>query len=226
MLTTIRVRPHVLTLLSMETSYAVKWREPNGSMHVGRLALGPKALRLEGREVDGPRVDLEIGYEEIQGLRIEGSAADRLDDRPVLVVDRADGSYSVTSTVMSAGILQELVGRLASLRLTPPRRAAVVLPLKDGAIERVRELVAQGPPFDPVETSLTRHQLLLTPQEAIFIFEAGTDEGLSDLLSQLDVWAAAATWRELVAGPPRLAEVAYGWERPEPRVEPKVGLGL
>jgi hypothetical protein len=210
----------------MKTSYAVKWREPDGSTHVGRLALGPRELRLEGRTSGGTAVDLEIGYEEIQGLRIKRSAADRLDDRPALVVDRADGSYSVTSTAMGAGILQELVGRLASLRLAPPRRATIVLPLKDGALERVREFVEQGPPFDPAETPLTRHQLLLTPQEAIFIFEVGTDEGLSDLLSQLDVWAAAVAWRDLVAGPPRLAEVAYDWERPEPRVVPNVGLGL
>jgi hypothetical protein len=210
----------------METSYAVKWREPDGSTHIGRLELGPRALRLEARTAGGTAVEREIGYEEIQGLRIGRSEADRLDDHPALVVDRADGSYSVTSTFLGAGILQELVRRMSSLSLAPPRRATVVLPLKNGAIERVGELVAHGPPFDPAKTSLTRHQLLLTPQEAIFIFEVGTDEGLSDLLSQLDVWAAAVAWRDLVAGPPRLAEVAYDWERPEPRVVPNVGLGL
>jgi hypothetical protein len=210
----------------MNTTYAVKWREPDGSTYVGRLALGPRALWLEGRASDGPVVDRHIGYEEVQGLRIAHKGADRLDDRPALVVDRADGPYLVTSTAMGAGILQELVDRLASLRLAAARRATVVLPLKEGALERVRELVAQGPPFDPATTSLTRHQLLLTSEEAIFVFEADTDEGLTALLSQLDVWAAAVAWRDVVAGPPRLAEVAYAWERPEPRVVPKVGLGL
>ena len=47
------------------------------------------------------------------------------------------------------------------------------MPLKEGAIERAPELVSQGPPFDPAETPLTRHELLLTPWEAIFVFEAG-----------------------------------------------------
>jgi len=210
----------------MNTTYAVKWREPDGSTYVGRLALGPRALRLEGRASGGPVVDRQIGYEELQGLRIAHKGADRLDDRPALVVDRAGGSYLVTSTAMSAGILQELVDRLAGLRLAAPRRATVVVPLKEGALDRVRDLVAHGPPFDPANTFLTRHQLLLTPEEAIFVFEADTDEGLTALLGQLDVWAAAVAWRDLVAGPPRLADVAYAWERPEPRVVPKVGLGL
>jgi hypothetical protein len=183
-------------------------------------------LRLEGREPDGPVVDRQIGYEEVQGLRVSSHGPDRLDGQPTLVVERADGPYLVTSAGMGAGIVQELVDRLAELRLATPRRATVVVPLKAGAIERVRELVAKGPPFDPVETALTRHKLLLTPQEAIFVFETQTDTGLAALLSQFDIWAAAVAWHDLVEGSPRLAEVAYAWERPEPRVVPAVGLGF
>jgi hypothetical protein len=210
----------------VKTTYAVKWREPDGRTYVGRLALGAHTLRFEGRGPDGPAVDRQIGYEEVRGLRLGSHGADRLDGRPALVVDRAEGPWLVTSAGMGAGIVQELVDRLAGLRLAAPRRATVVLPLREGAVDRVRELVAQGPPFDPAETALTRHQLLLTPQEAIFVFEAETEQGLSALLGQLDVWAAAVAWRDLIGGPPRLAEVAYAWERPEPRVVPAVGLGL
>jgi hypothetical protein len=210
----------------VKTTYAVKWREPDGQTYVGRLALGPRTLRLEGRGPDGPGVDRQIGYEEVQGLRLGSHGADRLDGRPALVVDRADGPYLVTGAGMSAGIVQELVDRLAGLRLAAPRRATVLVPLKEGAVDRVRELVAHGPPFDPAETALTRHQLLLTPQEAIFVFEAKTEDGLAALLGQLDIWAAAVAWRDLVGGPPRLAEIAYAWERPEPQVVPVVGLGL
>ena len=64
---------------------------------------------------------------------------------------------------------------------------------------------------------------MLTPREAIFVFEAETEDGLRLLLSQLDIWAAAAAWGELVAGPPRLADVAYAWERPEPYVAAGIG---
>ena len=100
------------------------------------------------------------------------------------------------------------------------------MPLKVGALAGVRELVAEGPPFDPSRTALTQHQLLLTEQEAIFVFETQSEEGLADLLGQLDILAAAVAWRDFVAGPPRLASVAYVWERPEPRVVPAVGLGF
>jgi hypothetical protein len=208
----------------VKTTYAVKWREPDGQTYLGRLALGPRTLRLEGREPHGPAVDRQIGYDEVHGLRIGSYGSDRLDGRPTLVVERADGQYLVAGAGMGAGIVPELVDRLADLRLVVPRRATVVVPLKVGAVERVRELTGHGPLFDPTETALTRHQLLLTEHEAIFLFEAQTDEGLKALLSTADVWAAAATWQDLAAGPPRLAEVAYAWDRPEPRVAPAIGL--
>jgi hypothetical protein len=207
-------------------SYAVKWREPDGQTFLGRLAFGPRTLRLEGRDPAGPVVDRQIGYDELQELRVGSGGSERLDGRPTLVVERADGRYLVTSAGSGAGIVQELIDRLAELRLAVPRRATVVVPLKQGALEHVRDLAAHGPPFDPSETALTRHQLLLTEQEAIFVFETQTDEGLMALLSQLDVGAAAAAWHDLVDGPPRLAEVAYAWERPEPRVVPAIRLGL
>jgi hypothetical protein len=199
------------------TTYAVKWREPDGQTFIGRLALGQGTLRLVGRRpgVEGPGVDRQIGYAELQGLRIGSTGADRLDGRPALVVERADGPYVVADAGTGAPVVQELVERLAGLRLAAPRTATVILPLEEGALDRVRELVRHGPPFDPEETPLTRHELLLTPREAIFVFETQTEDGLLKLLSQLDILAAAAAWRELVAGPPRLAEVAYSWERPE-----------
>lgn len=197
-------------------------------MFIGRLALGPRTLRLDGRRrgVEGPAVKRQFGYEELRSLRIGSRRTERLDGRPALVVERADGRYLVADAGLGAPVVQELVDRLADLRLTAPRKATVVVPLEEGAIDQVRELVAQGPPFDPAETPLTRHELLLTPSEAIFLFEAETEAGLRALLSQLDVWAAAAAWGELVAGPPRLADIAYAWERPEPYAVPTAGARL
>ena len=210
----------------MQATYAVKWREPDGNTYVGGLVLGPRALRLEGRAHDAPAVDRQIRYDEVRGVRIGSSGADRLDNRPALVVEGADGSYHVTSAGSGAGILQELVDRLAALKLATPRRATVVVPLKPGALAEARELVGAGPPFDPAETFLTRHQVLLTEAEALFVFEAAGDEALAALLNQVDLWSAAVPWRDLIAGAPRLAEIAYAWERPEPRVLPAVGLGF
>ena len=203
------------------TTYAVKWREPDGQTFVGRLALGRRALLLDGRRrgATGPPVERRFGYDDLRGLRI-GSGEDRLDGRPALVVERSDGRYLVADAGMGAPIVQELVERLSDLRLCAARRAIVVVPLQAGALERVRELVSHGPPFDPGETGLTRHELLLTPNEAIFVFEAESEEGLGLFLGGLDISAAAA-WGELVAGPPRLADSAFTWERSE-----LSGLGL
>jgi len=211
----------------VKTTYAVKWREPDGQTYLGRLALGARTLDLEGRPRDGgPAINRQIGYEEILSLRIGNRGADRLDGQPALVVERADGRYLVTSAGMGAGIVQEVADRLAGLRGDARQRATVVVPLKAGALAGVRDLVAQGPPFDPARTALTQHQLLLTEREAIFVFETQSEEGLAALLGQLDILAAAVAWRDLVAGPPRLAAVAYAWERPEPRIVPAVGLGF
>jgi len=128
----------------MKTTYAVKWREPDGQTYLGSLALGARTLRFEGRGLDGPVVDRQIGYGEVWALRLASRSADRLDGRPALVFERADGRYLITSAGMGAGIVQEVVDRLAELRRAAPRRATVVVPLKEGVIDRVRGLVAQG----------------------------------------------------------------------------------
>ena len=196
-------------------TYAVKWREPDGQRFVGRLSFGAAELRLDGRTPgpDGRAVTRQFGYDELRGPRVGSRPVERLDGRPAVVVERPDGRYLIASVGMGAPVVQELVDRLADARDMARGRATIVLPLREGSLDRVRELVAKGPPFDPGETSLTRHELLLTPREAIFVFETATESGLLMLLTQLDIWDAVAAWGELVAGPPRLADVAYGWAR-------------
>jgi hypothetical protein len=199
----------------MHTSYAIKWQEPGGHVYNGRLELAPQSLRLSGHE--GPEaVEREIGYADLDGLHIGRLGHERIDNHPTLVIERPGGAYLVTALGMQAGILQELVHALSDLKLAAPRHITVVLPLKEGAVARVRELALQGPPFDCEQTALNRHQLLVTDQEALFTFETLAEQGLDALLGQVDVWAAASAWRDLVSGPPRLAELIYSWQRPDP----------
>ena len=89
----------------------------------------------------------------------------------------------------------------------------VVLPLKERARDRVRELLAAGPPFDPAAVGLSRHQVFLTDREAVFVFEAPNRTILERLVADPNLWSAAAAWKDLVAGPARLAEDAYSWTR-------------
>lgn len=104
------------------------------------------------------------------------------------------------------------------------KSVVVVVPLREGSESRARELAAAGPPFDPQQLPLETHELFLTPSEAIFVFESTPGTPLESLLDNLDIWAAAAKWRDVVAGPPRPASAAYFWRRP-PSLD-GVGLGL
>jgi hypothetical protein len=209
----------------METAtYAIRWREPDGATFLGRLELAPTAILLEGRANGDAAVVRSLPYDELLGFHIGRGPDERLDGRAALVVERRAGDVLVTSAVVHAGVLTELADRLAGVTGAAPRRATIVVPLAEGAIGRARELAERGPPFDPGETRLIRHELLLTEREAIFVFEADSAAGLEALLGQTALWAAAADWRDLVAGPPRLAEPVYGWGRPAAAA--KVGLGF
>jgi hypothetical protein len=87
------------------------------------------------------------------------------------------------------------------------------VPLVEGAQERVAELLRGGPPFDPDEIGLGRHQAFVTESEAVFLFEAESPDAGDRLLSSSRLWGAAAVWKDLVAGPPRLADNAFSWVR-------------
>jgi hypothetical protein len=94
-----------------------------------------------------------------------------------------------------------------------PSRAVLVLPLVEGAQQRAAELLRKGPPFDPGEIGLGRHHVFLTESEAVFLFESESPDVAERLLSSSRLWAAAAAWNDLVAGPPRLADNAFSWVR-------------
>src|SRR6266576_2743277 len=109
-------------LVRMKTSYAVKWREPDGKTYLGRLEFAPKALVLEGRENGSPPTRRTLSYDELGGFHLGRSGAERLDGQSALVVECRGDEFRITSTVMHAGVLQELVHRLSEVRLTAPRR--------------------------------------------------------------------------------------------------------
>jgi hypothetical protein len=204
-------------------SYGVSWHGEGEGVSEGRLRLDAKALLLEGHDEAGAPARREIPYGELTGIRVVGG------DDPgaggtTLVLQRASGDVAVRSVAARAGLLQELVAAIAESSLAKQRRAVVVLPLREGAAGRARALAAAGPPFDPDESALTRHELFVTESEAVFVFEALSAAALESLLGRLDVWAAAAAWRDLVAGSPRLATIAYAWERSGAVAGPGLGF--
>ncbi len=92
-------------------------------------------------------------------------------------------------------------------------RLVVVVPLAKAARDRATALLRRGPPFDPGTAGLERHHVFLTDNEAVFLFEADSPDAVEQLAADESLWAAAAGWSELVAGPPRLAEDVYSWIR-------------
>jgi hypothetical protein len=88
----------------------------------------------------------------------------------------------------------------------------VVAPLKEGARDTARVLIAEGAPFDPSATPLVRHHVYLTDREVVFTFEGPDARATVErLVGDPDVWRAAAAWRECLAGRPRLAEETFSW---------------
>ena len=93
-------------------------------------------------------------------------------------------------------------------------RLIFVVPLKEGAGARARELLDAGPPFDLEGTAFDRHDVFLTEREVVFVFEAPGEAATLELpADDPELWKAAAAWRECLSARPRKAEVAFSWER-------------
>jgi hypothetical protein len=92
-------------------------------------------------------------------------------------------------------------------------RLVVVVPLKEGARDEARRLLAEGPPFSLAVTRFDRHEVYLTASEAVFVFEAPEEPATLDLRADPALWRAAAAWRRVIAGRPRVAETALTWRR-------------
>ena len=92
----------------------------------------------------------------------------------------------------------------------------LVVPLREGARAKARQLLEQGPPFDLDETRFERHQVFLTDSEVVFVFDAPGEAATLTLGTEdPSLWKAAAAWRECLAGQVRKAEIAFSWKRPD-----------
>jgi hypothetical protein len=198
----------------MKTTYAVVWRDGALPLATGKLELLPRTLKLDGADIS-----TEIPYETIVGIRVGRCAEDRLNGRLSVVVEQRRADPVIISTVGQSSLVGEIAERLARLQfgVEGDRRVALIVPLKAGSRDSVRSLLEDGPPFDPSELpGLDRHEVFLTLEEAVFLFESRLGlEALTPLLADPDLWAAFGKWQEHLGGPPRIAEAAYAWTRQE-----------
>ena len=199
----------------MERSYGVVWREGSRAPVTGKLELLPRVLHLEGRDESR-----EVPYDGVAAIRVGRSPSDRINGGPAVVVERRSGDPITIATVAQPSVVGEIAERLAALQLgsQTSRRLVVIIPLKPGSQASVSRLLGQGPPFDPAAVrGLGRHEVFVTSDEAVFVFESdlGAD-ALAPLLAEPKLWQAAGAWGEHVAGPPRVAESAFVWSRNDP----------
>ena len=90
-------------------------------------------------------------------------------------------------------------------------RLVVVAPLKPGAEARARELLDEGPPFDLEGSKFDSHEVFVTPQEVVFVFEGS--ETLDFRADDPVLARAAQAWGECLDGRPRIARSAFSWAR-------------
>jgi hypothetical protein len=197
--------------MAAASSYPVVWSDSDLPV-TGRLTASTERVELEG--MSGDRlVTRTIDHRDLAGVRIVRAGSELLNGRPTLVVERHDAPALLVRP-LGAGLLPELADLFARLCAATHRveRIAVVLPLAADALETVRELVAEGPPFDPETASLAHHEVYLTDREAIFVF-SGADacESVRGIMRDSSVWPAAGRWSLCLDGPPRLAEAGYAW---------------
>lgn len=203
----------------MRRSYGVVWKEGAKPLARGKLELLPRAIRLEGMTGTEPTTR-EIAYDYLTEIRIGRSAEERIDGHPSLVLEPRTGEPLAIASVAQSGVVAEIAERLAALQFGALRRIAIVLPLREDAHDAVRALLAEGPPFDPNALDLDRHLVFLTASEVVFVFESkvGAD-ALEPLLQEPALWQSVSAWHDHIAGPPRIAEDVFSWERSDFEVD-------
>jgi hypothetical protein len=97
------------------------------------------------------------------------------------------------------------------------RHFVVSARLKAGAEASVRAVLREGPPFDPSEASLDRHQVFMGDDELVFLFEGQhAEREAKRLLKKPGVLSRAGRIGVHLKERPRLPEEVFSWERPQP----------
>ena len=107
-------------------------------------------------------------------------------------------------------------------------RVAIIARLTKGGEQRARELVRAGAPFDLTDTGIVRHNVYVSPSEAVFVFEGHQVEWIVDQLIDepfhYELHRALDQWREIVEGQPGIAREEFGWQlaEAEPLASPAI----
>ena len=199
-------------------TYPVVWREGDGPLRTGKLELVDGRIVLEGSEAKGALARRSVAYADLAEVRVGRGAAERLGNRPSLILEHRAGPQIRIGEISGLGSAVFDIGHVLAELLSPEgataRRLAVVVPIRKGARDRTSELIRKGAPFDPEASPLESHRVFLTDREAVFLFEGPDVKGFLEQLARTPkAWLAAGAWKDCIAGKPRVAEEEYSWTR-------------
>jgi hypothetical protein len=96
-------------------------------------------------------------------------------------------------------------------------RFVLTAELRRGSAPEVARILREGPPFDISKTSLERHEVFLSDEEIVFLFEGPhADREASRLLSSRRVLSRGGRIGAHLLAPPRTPAERFSWERPVP----------
>jgi hypothetical protein len=201
-------------------SYAVVFRETGGPSIAGALVIDEDRLRLAGRAGDD-RLEMDVRFTELAAIRTSRSGAERLNGRPVLVLERSQAP-ALYLAPLGAGLLGEITDLLSALQAAhhkPNMHVTVIVPLRKGTLKHAKELVAQGPPFDPTALGLTAHDVYACEHHLTFLFAGPEVRAQVERAARSPLlWRSGLAWRDCIAGRPRIqatkpdgGELLYSW---------------
>ena len=195
-----------------------------GPPAAGLLIVSDDGVELSGSR-RGERVELSVPRQELTRVRIGRNSGERLNGYKTVVLERRNGP-DILVAPFGIALLHEITDLISALaHTTPPtERVELLVPIKRGSSAEVRRLIAEGPPFDPAQLGLDRHDVYLTDTQVRFVFEGPTvHETLHRTLANASVWRAGLAWHSHISGRPRLAdhlthdhdcgELIYSWRR-------------
>jgi hypothetical protein len=204
-------------------SYAVVWRDGGGPLNVGKLEVVDEGVHLSGR-AGGRRTSLIVTPASITAVDVQHPGAGLLGDMRTVTIGRRHAEAVTIGALNGIGVVFEIADVVAQLRQRPRPRSsgvAVRVPIRRERVDKVRELLRQGPPFDPsAMNGLDRHLVAIGEAEAVFIFEGSNVQAAVDRLTRRpQLWLAATAWRDCLAGRPEVLELRHP-SRHEPAAAP------
>src|SRR6266496_4133470 len=199
----------------MSESYAVVWRDGDGPRQVGKMEVHQDGVHLSGG-TGARRADRVLAPGSITGVHVQQPGTGALGDMRTLVVDRDQAAPITIGALNGIGIVLEIAEVVTEIAGRPARGSASVavrVPIRSERADKVRDLVRQGPPFEPSTIhGLDRHHVFVNDAEAVFIFEGvRVGEAVERLIRNPRVWLAATDWRDCLAGRPTVLQCQYAW---------------